>query len=567
MKLESTKMFWLLIFSTILSMCRASIETDKVQCDPEQVHLAFGDRLTEMVVSWATPGECESRVQYGSGPWDMTTVVQATREMFTYSDGVKPPIYMYRALLNNLEPGTTYYYLPVSNNVTDEPFFFKTPPMGQAWSPEFIVYGDLGIHSESLTNLKQEVLKGKYTALLHVGDFGYNLYDSVPDGQYAGENVGDIFMRQIEEIAAHVPYMTSPGNHEIEPNESFKQYRYRFSMPNTDWPIPLNKMWYSIDIGPVHFLSYSTEVFFLEDKRYIESQRQWISVDLETANKNRHTTPWIVALGHRPMYCSNNDGDDCTKEDSLVKLGLEDIFYNNGVDVILQAHEHSYERLWPMYKSVVLAKNFTNPHAPVQIITGAAGNKHGVDPMNPVNATWSAFRMDNRSLNSFGRLKVDNSSHLYWEQVAVFGGEVLDSIWITQESHGPFSHNTLPADQQDKIREQTEVDEQNIDKHNLRPKPETTGDTLTEKVSKAIKGADVRVIIGISFGAFVVLFLLIVCIVKSCSGRRVKSYRRWETLDYGKKFYSTVKNDDKEADDFEVDVTDGTTKLISTNID
>ncbi|WAR12751.1 ACP7-like protein [Mya arenaria] len=491
MKLESTKMFWLLIFSTILSMCRASIETDKVQCDPEQVHLAFGDRLTEMVVSWATPGECESRVQYGSGPWDMTTVVQATREMFTYSDGVKPPIYMYRALLN-------------------------------AWSPEFIVYGDLGIHSESLTNLKQEVLKGKYTALLHVGDFGYNLYDK------------------------------------IEPNESFKQYRYRFSMPNTDWPIPLNKMWYSIDIGPVHFLSYSTEVFFLEDKRYIESQRQWISVDLETANKNRHTTPWIVALGHRPMYCSNNDGDDCTKEDSLVKLGLEDIFYNNGVDVILQAHEHSYERLWPMYKSVVLAKNFTNPHAPVQIITGAAGNKH---------ATWSAFRMDNRSLNSFGRLKVDNSSHLYWEQVAVFGGEVLDSIWITQESHGPFSHNTLPADQQDKIREQTEVDEQNIDKHNLRPKPETTGDTLTEKVSKAIKGADVRVIIGISFGAFVVLFLLIVCIVKSCSGRRVKSYRRWETLDYGKKFYSTVKNDDKEADDFEVDVTDGTTKLISTNID
>ena len=26
--------------------------------------------------------------------------------------------------------------------------------------------------------------------------------------------VGDVFMRQVEPIAAYVPYMTSPGNHE-----------------------------------------------------------------------------------------------------------------------------------------------------------------------------------------------------------------------------------------------------------------------------------------------------------------------------------------------------------------
>ena len=62
---------------------------------------------------------------------------------------------------------------------------------------------------------------------------------------------------------------------------------------------------------------------------------------------------------------------------------LEDLFYEYGVDVVLQAHEHSYERLWPMYKGIVLSKNYTNPAAPVQLVTGAAGSKHGVDQMNP----------------------------------------------------------------------------------------------------------------------------------------------------------------------------------------
>ena len=74
-----------------------------------------------------------------------------------------------------------------------------------------------------------------------------------------------------------------------------------------------------------------------------------------------------------------------------ISYRLEDIFYDYGVDVVLEAHEHSYERLWPMYKGVVLSKNYTNPAAPVQLITGAAGSKHGVDEMNPKNG-WYFFQ-------------------------------------------------------------------------------------------------------------------------------------------------------------------------------
>ncbi|KAH3774973.1 hypothetical protein DPMN_176368 [Dreissena polymorpha] len=172
-----------------------------------------------------------------------------------------------------------------------------------------------------------------------------------------------------------------------------------------------------------------------------------------------------------------------------------------------------------MYKGVVLAENYTNPRAPIQLITGSAGSKHGVDTMMALNA----FRMDGKALNSYSRLKVYNATTLYWEQVAVFGGAVLDSIWVTQESHGSFSSSAFQGEQKVKIDEQIKVDEQNLEKHNLRQKPETTGDAFKVKVSKVIQGADIKVIIGVSFAVFILVFLLVVCIVRACSGQRTNS--------------------------------------------
>ena len=47
----------------------------------------------------------------------------------------------------------------------------------QNWSPEFLVYGDMGRHggAESLPALIEEVASRDYAAILHVGDFAYDL--------------------------------------------------------------------------------------------------------------------------------------------------------------------------------------------------------------------------------------------------------------------------------------------------------------------------------------------------------------------------------------------------------
>ena len=34
---------------------------------------------------------------------------------------------------------------------------------------------------------------------------------------------------------------------------------------------------------------------------------EFVKADLAQANKNRDVRPWIITMGHRPMYCSNGN--------------------------------------------------------------------------------------------------------------------------------------------------------------------------------------------------------------------------------------------------------------------
>ena len=73
------------------------------------------------------------------------------------------------------------------------------------------------------------------------------------------------------------------------------------------------------------------------------------------------------------MYCSNNE-TDCITESPITRSAFEEVFYKYGVDLIIEAHEHTYERTLPVYQSKVCTQNESNPYidpkAPVHIVTG-----------------------------------------------------------------------------------------------------------------------------------------------------------------------------------------------------
>lgn len=88
----------------------------------------------------------------------------------------------------------------------------------------------------------------------------------------------------------------------------------------------INNHFYSFNVGPVHFVSFSTEFYFFLNYGWSQLMRQynWLEQDLKLASspENRAKRPWIVALGHRPMYCSTDDRDDCSFKESIVSMNL-----------------------------------------------------------------------------------------------------------------------------------------------------------------------------------------------------------------------------------------------------
>ncbi|XP_072929526.1 acid phosphatase type 7 isoform X2 [Epargyreus clarus] len=435
--------YFLLIFGLSCDTINAKAGPgyDCPYCQPEQIHIAFGSKSNDIVVTWSTFNDTqESRVQYGVGVMDKEAV--GTSSLFTDGGHQHRSQWIHRVLLPDLKFDTKYVYHAGSEYGWSELFSFKTPPQGEDWVVRAAIYGDMGNkNAHSLAYLQDEAERGHFDVILHVGDFAYDM--DTDEARF-----GDQFMRQLQPLAAAVPYMTCPGNHEEKYN--FSNYRARFSMPGDH-----ESMFYSFDLGPVHFISISTEYYYFLNYgvKMLIAQFEWLKRDLAEANQpeNRRQRPWIVLFGHRPMYCSD-DGDDCWDRYlpnrvglPLYGCGLEPLLKEFGVDLVVWAHEHSYERSWPLYDQRVYNGSYDqpylNPGAPVHVVTGSAGCQEGRDHFRHNAFKWSAFRSQDFG---YTRFKAYNKTHINVEQVSVdLNGQVIDGFWLIKTNTSYHKYDLL----------------------------------------------------------------------------------------------------------------------------
>lgn len=292
-----------------------------------------------------------------------------------------------------------------------------------------------------------------FTNNKHIGDFAYNF--DTDNG-----TVGDRFMIDITPLASHVPYMVSLGNHESAYNFSHYTERFR-GMPvlGNEQNVPNGEVWtyagaapnnwyYSWNVGLVHFVSISTEIYF-DFPWMAKAQYDWLVADLAIANNNRTLAPWIIVNGHKPLYCTE-DGD-CGSDAKLVRdgvsvngtlmYGMEDVFYQYGVDFYFCGHEHNYERMYDIYQNKT-TKSVVNMPATTYIVTGSAGCQEDHDPFEKSEQVWDAFRTQ---AYSYTRFYVYNSSHIELQQVVSdntlpsnYSGYIIDHTWYVQANHGSF---------------------------------------------------------------------------------------------------------------------------------
>jgi len=301
------------------------------------------------------------------------------------------------------------------------------------------VFGDMGslLGEWTMGALINNSLYGTFDWVYHVGDISYaddfaeyfpEMYDEIWDEFFAG----------IEPVSAVRPYMVCPGNHEYSCENpectnytiNFAAYNSRFLMPGAE-SFSNNTMWFSFNYLNAHFISISSETDFPYSpyNSTFGDQLKWLENDLINANNNRNATPWIIVVGHRPLYCSNEwfSSNGVPVEASYYfQQSFEQLFYKYHVDIYFCGHAHSYERIYPTYNNTPTSNNYVNPTSTTYIVAGAAGNIEGFLDTGWYKTSWSAYQ--DYTNFGFGILSILNNTHLNWKYFTSSGDFIKDEF-------------------------------------------------------------------------------------------------------------------------------------------
>jgi acid phosphatase type 7 len=228
--------------------------------------------------------------------------------------------------------------------------------------------------------------------------------------------------------------MPSLGNHEYlnstDPSIKSNPYFDYFSAQNgfklpvapvpdtTDNPgLTKGKGYYSYNLGSWHIVVLNSNCDYVSCNS-TSAQAAWLQKDLANATNKQCTLSYM----HHPLYATGTGGLE-----PRVKP-LWQILYDNGAEVILNGHDHRYERLARIDPN----DNPDSTYGILPLIAGTGGDPgDGTTDMNEPNSQRKIF-------GTAGILRMDLSDTSYsWKFVAADGtanGNVMDSG--TDSCHG-----------------------------------------------------------------------------------------------------------------------------------
>lgn len=329
----------------------------------EQLHGQFGaDAARQATFSWMTPAAVTAPFLQLGGQ----RVAANTRQYDGY------PGFFHHVRLDDLLPGTRNPYAVGHGSQVRTPTHTWTagPRPGKPFT--FTAFGDQGTDYPDPTNIQDvdpitRLPIGAGTQPPFQGSLNRELARSmnpafhaiVGDTSYANgdQSIWDLWFRGISSMARTVPWMPSIGNHEIEASGTiggfgvaeadswgklgYDAYRTRFDLPlngDKEW----EGCWYRFRYGSVEFISIdnndvNTEV--TENIGYSQGrQRSFVERSLKAAAADP-SVDFIVILMHQAAFSSGLHGSDAGVRKTWFPL-----FTRYGVDLVIQGHDHHYER-------------------------------------------------------------------------------------------------------------------------------------------------------------------------------------------------------------------------------
>src|ERR671915_2084459 len=208
----------------------------------------------------------------------------------------------------------------------------------------FAAAGDWGCTDETIDTVNN-ILDKSPELVLGLGDYSYEM------------NSADCWFEDIQPIDNIMKIAI--GNHDVDSYDKLNSLMNHFN---------LTKPYYSFDYQNVHFIALATDKEYLDmSKDKAKEQLAFVKSDLEKASTNPNID-WIIPFFHRMMYYEEHESCSIVGEhdNSLVDI-YHPLFEKYGVDLVLQAHSHTYERTYSLKTNaensedpVVTSKNSSN---------------------------------------------------------------------------------------------------------------------------------------------------------------------------------------------------------------
>jgi hypothetical protein len=206
----------------------------------------------------------------------------------------------------------------------------------------FAAAGDWGC-TDDTTDTVNNIVDKNPELVLGLGDYSYD------------EDPADCWLKKVKPINDKMKIAI--GNHDMG---KLNIYTNHFG---------LREQYYSFNYYNVHLVALSTELGY----KPFSSQYEFVENDLSKAASDPNID-WIVVYFHKQMYASPSNHDDYP----TLRSTYHPLFNEYGVDLVLQAHNHNYERTYPIK---------FNSNSPFNPITTTTNTNTYTDPDGQIFAT------------------------------------------------------------------------------------------------------------------------------------------------------------------------------------
>ena len=325
-------------------------------------------------ILWATRETGTAEVHYSTAGGGTQVVPAASRLVAASTTGFSYDYYQHEASLAGLTPGTIYTYNPFVQgvDVTADADQLRTAPSTGTGAISFIAFGDSGTNSTQQHQLAAVMAADTFDIALHAGDIAYGTTSGTGDASYTSYQ--NWFFSVYQSWLGSHSFFPVEGNHDSRPtNNNGAAYLDLFSLfrngASPSYPDHAER-YYSYDYGPVHFVALDTEFAFQDTTRRAE-QLSWLDADLAGTAQ-----PWKVAYFHRSPYSAGGEHGS----DLAVRSAFGPFFERYGVQLVISAHEHDYERTIPILEG-------SSGSAVTYFVTGGGGG-----PLYPSGTgPWTAY--------------------------------------------------------------------------------------------------------------------------------------------------------------------------------